>query len=81
MRIKVLLFARAKQIAGSGDVTLTLAAGATVADLRAELVRTIPALGPLAPRLHVAINSDYAADTDAIPEGAEVACFPPVSGG
>ena len=42
---------------------------------------TLPALQPLLPRLHVAINNDYAADSDPIPAGAEIACFPPVSGG
>jgi molybdopterin converting factor subunit 1 len=81
MMIRVLLFARARDLAGQGDVTLSLPEGATVGDLRRALAEALPSLEPVLPRLHVAVNSDYAADSDPIPRGAEVACFPPVSGG
>ena len=81
MTVRVLFFAKARDLAGSPSKELTLDEGATVADLRRALAKAIPALEPLLPRLHVAINNDYAADSDRIPTGAEVACFPPVSGG
>lgn len=81
MTVRVLFFAKARDLAGAPSRELTLGDGATVADLRRALGEAIPALTPMLPRLHVAINNDYAADSDAIPAGAEVACFPPVSGG
>ena len=81
MTVRVLFFAKARDLAGSPSRELTLGEGATVADLRRALATAIPSLEPLLPRLHVAINNDYAADSDPVPAGAEVACFPPVSGG
>ena len=81
MTVQVLLFARARELAGRETVTVDLRDGASVAELRHALAEAAPALGPLLRTLYVAVNSEYAADADAIPPGAEVACFPPVSGG
>jgi molybdopterin converting factor subunit 1 len=81
MTVKVLLFARARDLAGSGELTLELPASSTVASLREALKEAVPALQPLLPRLHIAVNNDYASEADVIPPHAEVACFPPVSGG
>lgn len=81
MNVRVLLFAKARDVVGRAQIEVELPEGATVGDLRRELVRSYSALEPLMPRMHVAINSDYAADLDLIPAAAEVACFPPVSGG
>jgi len=81
MNVHVLLFASARDLAGRSDVPLELPAGATVAELREALRQAAPALAPVLATLHVAINSDYASNEDVIPPGAEVACFPPVSGG
>jgi len=81
MTVRVLLFARARDLAGQPSVEVTLPDRATVADLRRVLGETYPALLPVIPRLHVAINNDYAADADRIPATGEIACFPPVSGG
>ncbi len=81
MNVAVQLFARARDLVGGSPVELELADGATVADLRTALRERCPTLGDLVPHLHVAVGQDYAADDTAIPAGAEVACFPPVSGG
>jgi molybdopterin converting factor subunit 1 len=81
MTVRVLFFAKARDLAGAPSRDLTLPDAPTVADLRRALGETIPALQPLLPRLHVAINNNYAADSDTVPQDAEIACFPPVSGG
>lgn len=81
MKISVRLFARARDLAGSPVVELELRDGATVADLRAALLESRPQLQPLAASLLVAVNSEYASDATVIERTAEVACFPPVSGG
>lgn len=81
MTVTVLCFARLKELVGSGRVTLELPADASVKDLRRELFQQFPAVESLAGQLLVAVNGEYAGDDAAIPAGAEVACFPPVSGG
>ncbi len=81
MLFSVQLFARARDLAGAPVVELNLPVGATVADLRIELGRRCPDLAPLSPRLLVAVGQAYARDTDPLPAGGEIACFPPVSGG
>ena len=81
MKVNVRLFARARDLAGSERVAIELRDAATVADLKAALAERYPALRPLLPNLHVAIGTDYAENGARIPAGAEVACFPPVSGG
>ena len=79
--IPVKLFARARDIAGQTRVNVSLPSGATVADVRWELQAQFPALSTLGPQLLAAVNSSYAPENLAIPVGAEVAFFPPVSGG
>ena len=73
--------ARARELAGRDCLNVDLPTGATVADLKQTLGEQTPALRPLVPQLLVAIGADYATDEIVIPEGSEVACFPPVSGG
>jgi len=81
LRATVLLFALAKERAGRPTLTVDLAEGSTVADLKAALARACPALAPLLPTLRIAIDSEYAPDDRPIPPGAELAAIPPVSGG
>ena len=81
MKVTVQLFARARELAGSGRVELELPAAASVADLKHSLVQKFPQVSPLAPNLLVAVGTDYADDSTILKPDAEVACFPPVSGG
>ena len=79
--VQVRLFARARDLAGVGDVTVTLPDGATAADLRRQLVVDYPALHGLLERSALAVNDEFAADDLPLPRRAEVALLPPVSGG
>ncbi len=81
MNVHVQLFARARDLAGVPSVNVDIGGEATVAALRKALIESSPELAAIAGSLHVAVNGDYAADTLTIPPQAEVACFPPVSGG
>jgi len=81
MTVTVQLFARARDLAGAGRVELELPAAASVADLKESLVRRFPRVSPLVPKLLVAVGTEYADDRTVLQPGAEVACFPPVSGG
>jgi MoaE-MoaD fusion protein len=81
MKIRLLAFASAGDALGAGEREIELPAGSRIADLRALLDRSHPALGPLWPRLAIAIDGQIAGPEAEILEGAEVALLPPVSGG
>lgn len=81
MNVNVLLFAQARERAGTAQRTLALPAGSRVRDALDSLEREHPALGALRPHLAVAIDGTLARADDAIPDGAELALLPPVSGG
>ena len=79
--VKLLFFATLKERAGLSQAELDLPENATVADLKAALVQRYPALGPIMSSVLVSVNQNYAFDEDPVPPQAEVALFPPVSGG
>jgi molybdopterin synthase catalytic subunit len=79
--ISVLFFATLKERAGQDKITLELTEEANITDLKSLLERELPGLAPALETALVAINREFAFDEDLIPDGAEVAFFPPVSGG
>jgi molybdopterin converting factor subunit 1 len=81
MRVNVRLFARLRDIVGSGEMPLDATPGATLADVWQALVGQYPALAPYTAAISAARNADYAPMTTALSEGDEVAFLPPVSGG
>ncbi len=81
MKVRVLAFASASDALGAAELTVELADGARLDDLRAWLDARHPALAPLWPRLAVAVDGAIAAAGAALHDGAEVALLPPVSGG
>jgi molybdopterin converting factor subunit 1 len=81
MKVRVLLFARARDLAGRDVAEVELPAGATVAALREQLARELPGLSGFVTRCAVAVDGEYAEEEDVVREGAEVAVIPPVSGG
>jgi molybdopterin converting factor small subunit len=81
MRVRVRLFAQARERVGSGHAALELPAGSRVADALAALEHAHPALGELRPHLAVAVDGALARGTDPLPDDCELALLPPVSGG
>ena len=81
MRVRVRLFARARDLAGADAVVLDLPPAATAGDLRRRLAEAHPALAGLLERSALAVNDEFADDALALPLDAEVALLPPVSGG
>ncbi len=81
MKVRVRVFALARQVTGCDAVEIELAEGAAVADLRRELATQVPQLSGLIRQLMFAIDAPYVADETIVPPGSEVACIPPVSGG
>jgi len=81
MRIRVIAFASAADVLGTGALELTLDAGATVAVLGRLLGERVPALAPIWPRLAIAVDGAIVHQDAALGDGCEVALLPPVSGG
>ena len=81
MKVRVRLFAVAKQVAGRDSVELDLPEGATIAQLREQLGLRVPPLSGIVAQMMFAVDVQYANDQTRIPPGADVACIPPVSGG
>lgn len=81
MRVKVRLFARLRDLAGTGELTCEIGAGARVADVWRAVVERYPAAGPHGSSVSAAVNAEYARMDAAVSAGDEVAFLPPVSGG
>ena len=81
MRVTVRLFARLRDLAGSGELVRDVPAPATVQSVWAGLVAEMPALAEYEKTMSVAVNAEYARMGVAVNEGDEVAFLPPVSGG
>lgn len=77
MTVQVRFFASLRERLGAADQMVSVAAGATVADVwRLALGDIVPPANTLA-----AINMDYADFNASVRDGDEVAFFPPVTGG
>ena len=81
MKIRVKLFAVARERVGREAVEVELPGQATAGQLRGALVEQFPPLADVLRHARLAVNSEYAADALTIPAAAEVAIIPPVSGG
>ena len=80
-KITLLFFANLRDLAGSKEISILLTRGATVADLKKEVAALLPQIEPHLETTLVSVNKEYGFDDEVIPDGAEVAFFPPVSGG
>jgi MoaE-MoaD fusion protein len=79
--ITVLFFASLRDLTGVREIRLELPAGATIADLKSLLIERYPRLEPAMNSALVSVEREFAFDEEAVAPGAEVALFPPVSGG
>jgi molybdopterin converting factor subunit 1 len=80
-RIKVLFFATLRDRAGKKSFEPEIPENTTVRDLKDLVVEVYPGLKETMDTVVISINREFAFDENVIPDGAEVAMFPPVSGG
>jgi molybdopterin converting factor small subunit len=80
MTVTILLFARYREAAGTDIAVVELPDGATLGDAWAAVRRRFPGLAAEASPM-MALDRAYRGADAGIPPGAEVAFFPPVSGG
>jgi molybdopterin synthase catalytic subunit/molybdopterin converting factor small subunit len=81
IRVRVRLFARQRELAGTRELELELPVEASIGAAWAELCRRVPALAPGTASVRFARNGVYADASTALADGDELACIPPVSGG
>jgi MoaD family protein len=79
--VRVRLFAVQRELAGRRQVDLELPEGASVETAWTALVAEHPALASGRAAVRFARNGVYADATEALADGDELACIPPVSGG
>lgn len=77
----VQFFSQLKEIVGSGEVAPDLPAGATVADLLAQLYRAHPALEEWDRNILVGAGVEFVGRDYVIQPGDKIALMPPVQGG
>jgi molybdopterin converting factor small subunit len=81
MKVRVKLFAAAKELAARDAFKVEVAEHATIADLRQALINAIPALSKIVPHSLWAIGTEYVSSHTVVTENSDVAMIPPVSGG
>jgi molybdopterin converting factor subunit 1 len=81
MRVTIRLFARLRDLAGSGELVREVPDPATINSVWRSLVTEMPALSDYERTMSVALNADYSRMSAVVHEGDEVAFLPPVSGG
>ena len=80
-KVKLLFFATLRDFMGTRETEIEIPPGTTVTTLRQLLSERFTGAAPTLETALVSINKEFAFDQDEIPDGAEVALFPPVSGG
>jgi molybdopterin converting factor subunit 1 len=81
MRVKLLFFATLRDRAGMKSLELEIPEGMTVQELKQRISADYPNLKQSMETVLISVNKEYAFDEAVLPPNAEVAMFPPVSGG
>lgn len=80
-KIEVFFFAVLRDKAGVLNSEMEIPAQTTIADFKMLVVDKFPKIADSMESTLISVNKEVAFDEDLIPNGAEVALFPPVSGG
>lgn len=81
MRVRVLFFGVLKNVVEKPEDEIEVLEGASVRDVLARYVSTVPQLKEALASLALAVNQHYAGPDTKLRPGDEVALLPPVSGG
>ncbi len=81
MKVRIRLFAAARQLAGRDLLEVEVDEPATVARVRRQMAADLPALAQILPHVLFAVGSEYVGEHQVLLADSDVACIPPVSGG
>jgi molybdopterin converting factor small subunit len=81
MKVRVRLFAVAKELAGHETLNLDVPVAAKLSDVRKAIEKQFPALRSVLRHALWAVDAAYADDETSVDEDSDVAVIPPVSGG
>ena len=81
MPLRVQFFSQLKEIIGAGEMEIDLPAGATVADLLAQLYQAHPALEKWDRNLLIGAGVEFVGRDHVIQPNDAIAVMPPVQGG
>jgi molybdopterin converting factor subunit 1 len=79
--IQVFFFAVLRDKAGVKQSSMDIPFNTTISDFKRIVVTKFPEIASSMESTLISVNKEVASENDIIPEGAEVALFPPVSGG
>jgi molybdopterin converting factor subunit 1 len=81
LRVAVLFFASAQDLAGVSHAKLELPAPATLADAEKALREGYPRLASKLQHCRLAVDQEFSGPDRELADGSEIAVIPPVSGG
>ena len=81
IKVQVLFFATIRAIIGLKEMEIELAAGSTVRDLKQKISEMYPHAGPAMESMLTAVNRIFSDEDTSLPDQAEIAFFPHISGG
>ncbi|KAL2467560.1 Molybdopterin synthase sulfur carrier subunit [Forsythia ovata] len=81
VEIKVLFFARARDVTGMTDMLLIVSTGSIAPDCLNNLLLKFPGLSEILWCMVVALNEEYTPENTVVKDRDELAIIPPISGG